>query len=97
MATANAAREALSKGEVDALFGDGLALAFWTNGTSSKSCCVLAGGAYGDARYFGDGVAIAVRKGDVALVRQVNAAIERIMSSAHYEEMLSRYFPVRLF
>ena len=94
---AEAAREALAKGEADALFGDGLALAFWTNGTSSKGCCELAGGAYADARYFGDGIAMAVRKDDTALRRQIDAAIARILASNRYEEMLARYFPVRLF
>lgn len=95
--TQEAARDALAKGAADALFGDGLALAFWTNGTSSKGCCELAGGAYADERYFGDGVAIALRKGDIALGRQINAAISRILASSRYEEMLARYFPVRLF
>ena len=32
---AEAAREALRKGEVDLLFGDGISLAFWLNGTDS--------------------------------------------------------------
>lgn len=95
--TAGAARDALAKGEADALFGDGLGLAFWINGTSSKGCCELSGGAYADERYFGDGMAVAVRKGDVILQRQIDNAIGRIRVSTRYEEMLSRYFPVRLF
>ena len=95
--TPELAREALVKGDADALFGDGLALAFWTNGTSSKNCCELAGLAYSDQRFFGDGVAIALRKGDVALSRQIDSAITRIMASSRYEDMLARYFPVRLF
>jgi polar amino acid transport system substrate-binding protein len=95
--TADAAREALAKGNVDALFADGLALAFWTNGTSSKGCCELSGKAFNDARYFGDGMAIALRKGDAPLTRQVDAAITRILASNRYEELLARYFPVRLF
>ena len=95
--SADAAREALVKGDTETLFGDGLALAFWTSGTSSKGCCELAGGGYGDQRYFGDGVAIALRKGDITLARQIDAAIARIVGSSRYEEMLSRYFPVRLF
>jgi len=95
--SADAARDALAKGDVDALFADGLALAFWTNGTSSKACCELSGKAFNDARYFGDGMAIALRKGDVPLTRQVDAAITRILASNRYEELLARYFPERLF
>src|SRR6185503_1065626 len=35
------ARQALRRGEVDLLFGDGIALAFWLNGTDSGGCCVF--------------------------------------------------------
>jgi polar amino acid transport system substrate-binding protein len=95
--TADAARDQLAKGQVDALFGDTLALAFWSNGTSSNGCCEISGPPYFDERYFGAGISIAVRRGDVLLRRQIDAAIMRIRSSARFEELLSRYFPVRLF
>ena len=35
------AREALRAGDVDLLFGDGISLAFWLNGTESGGCCVV--------------------------------------------------------
>ena len=95
--SADAARDALAKGQVDALFGDSLALAFWSNGTSSNSCCEISGPPYSDQRYFGSGISIAVRRGDVLLHRQLDAAIMRIRTSGRFEELLSRYFPVRLF
>ncbi len=41
---AEAAREALRNKEVDLLFGDGIALAFWLNGTDSAGCCAFRGG-----------------------------------------------------
>lgn len=96
-ATPEAARQALAKGQAEALFGDSLALAFWSNGTSSNGCCEISGPPFSDERYFGAGISIAVRHGDVLLHRQLDAAIMRIRSSARYEELLSRYFPVRLF
>ena len=95
--TVDAARQALAKGSADALFGDSLALAFWSNGTSSNGCCEISGPPYSDERYFGSGISIAVRRGDVLLHRQLDAAIMRIRSSSRFEELLSRYFPVRLF
>jgi polar amino acid transport system substrate-binding protein len=95
--TAEGARQALAKGQADVLFGDSLALAFWTNGTSSNGCCEISGPPYADERYFGGGVSVAVRRGDVLLRRQLDAAIIRIRSSPRYEELLSRYFPIRLF
>ncbi|MGH7879681.1 MAG: transporter substrate-binding domain-containing protein, partial [Candidatus Binataceae bacterium] len=57
--TADAARAALRRGEVDLLFGDGIALAFWLNGTDSGNCCEFRGGPYMESRFFGDGVGIA--------------------------------------
>ncbi len=49
---AEAARDALRKGEVDLLFGDGISLAFWLNGTDSGGCCVFRGGPYLESRLF---------------------------------------------
>ena len=42
-------REALRKGEVDLLFGDGISLAFWLNGTDSQNCCAFRGGPFIEA------------------------------------------------
>jgi polar amino acid transport system substrate-binding protein len=39
-----AARLALRRGEVDFIFGDGISLAFWINGTDSADCCAFSGG-----------------------------------------------------
>ena len=39
-----AARAALRNKEVDLLFGDGISLALWLNGTDSAGCCAFRGG-----------------------------------------------------
>ena len=39
-------------------------LSFWLNGTNSAGCCEFRGGPYLESRYFGEGVGIAVRKGN---------------------------------
>lgn len=96
-ANEDAAREALVKGEADALFGDGLGLMFWLNGTTSAGCCEYRGGAFADDRYFGDGVGIAVRKGDAELKKLVDGAIDKVRRSGRYEELLLRYFPLKVF
>ena len=62
--SADIARLALKKGDVDLLFGDAITLAFWLNGTDSENCCSFRGGPYMDSRYFGEGVGIAVKKGN---------------------------------
>ena len=66
---AEAARDALRRKEVDLLFGDGIALAFWLNGTDSGGCCAFRGGPFLESRYFGEGVGIAVKRGN-DLLRQ---------------------------
>ncbi len=40
-ANAEVAREALRNKDVDLLFGDGIALAFWLNGSDSAGCCAF--------------------------------------------------------
>ena len=66
---AEAARDALRRKDVDLLFGDGIALAFWLNGTDSGGCCAFRGGPFLESRYFGEGVGIAVKRGN-DLLRQ---------------------------
>ena len=60
--TPELARDALISGAADLLFDDGITLAFWLNGTASKACCEFKGGPFGEPKYFGDGVAIAVNR-----------------------------------
>src|SRR5436853_40610 len=73
--TMEAAREALRKGEADLLFGDGIALAFWLNGTDSANCCMFVGGPFTESRYFGEGVGIAIKRGNDTLRLAFNGAL----------------------
>jgi polar amino acid transport system substrate-binding protein len=95
--TPELARDALIVGAVDLLFDDGITLAFWLNGTASKACCEFKGGPFGEPKYFGDGVAIAVNRGDPQLKMLINAALRRMRESGRYEELVLRYFPLRAF
>jgi polar amino acid transport system substrate-binding protein len=96
-ATAEAARDALRRGEADLLFGDGIALAFWLNGTDSGGCCVFAGGPFTEARYFGEGVGIAVKRGNDTLRQAFNYALFRLWEKGKFTELWLRYFPVSPF
>ncbi len=53
---------ALAKGEIDALFGDGVTLSFWLQGQDAHGCCGFLGGPFLDGRFFGEGVGIASRR-----------------------------------
>jgi len=94
---AEAAREALRRSEVDLLFGDGITLAFWLNGTDSAQCCAFKGGAFTESRFFGEGVAIAVRRGNDTLRQALNWGLFRLWEKGQYTDLWLRYFPVSPF
>lgn len=95
--TPDLAREALLQGKADYVFDDGVGLAFWINGTLSRRCCELRGGPYLEPRYFGDGLAIAVPRNDPQIKTLINDALHRVRASGRFEELVSRYFPHRVF
>jgi polar amino acid transport system substrate-binding protein len=82
---------------VDLVFGDGVGLTFWLNGVTSNGCCEFRGGSYFDAKYFGEGVGIAVKKGNRQLVEILNYALEQVHASGRYEGLFLRYFPMSFF
>ncbi len=92
--TPEAARAALKKGEVDLLFGDGVALAFWLNGTDSANCCEFRGGPYMESRFFGEGVGIAVKRGNDLLRQAFNWALFRLWEKGRFTDLWLRYFPI---
>jgi polar amino acid transport system substrate-binding protein len=95
--TPKAAREALQRGEVDLLFGDGMSLAFWLNGTESGNCCEFRGGSFTESRFFGEGVGIAVKKGNDTLRQGFNWALFRIWEKNRFSDLWLRYFPISPF
>jgi polar amino acid transport system substrate-binding protein len=94
---ADAARFALKKGEVDLVFGDGISLAFWLNGTDSANCCVFRGGPFLESRYFGEGVGIAVRRGNDLLRQAFNWALFQLWEKGRFTDLWLKYFPISPF
>jgi len=95
--TADAARRALKKREVDAHFGDGMQLSFWLQGELASGCCAFAGGPYLEARFFGQGFAIAVPRDATDIRNAINAALQSVYKNGIYAELYLRYFPVGYF
>ncbi|WP_370878170.1 MULTISPECIES: transporter substrate-binding domain-containing protein [Rhodoplanes] len=95
--TPEEARAALQKGEVDLLFGDGYALAFWLNGSEAAGCCSFVGGPFVESRYFGEGVGIAVKKGNDQLRLAMNWALFRLWEKGKFADLWLKYFPVNPF
>ncbi len=96
-AAAAEAREALRIGKVDAVFGDGMSLMYWLAGTASRKCCRFAGGPFTESRYFGEGVGIAVAKGNQRLVDILNYGLDRIRVQGSFENIFLRYFPTKMY
>jgi polar amino acid transport system substrate-binding protein len=92
--TLDLALAALRNGEVEFLFGDGLTLAIWLNGTDGARCCVFAGGPYTESRWFGEGVVIVMRPGEPTLRRAMDYALQRLAETGRHAELYLRYFPV---
>jgi len=92
--TAEAARGALQRGEVDLLFGDGFGLSFWLNGTDSANCCAFVGGPFIESRYFGEGIGVAVKRGNDTLRLAINWALFRLWEKGRFTDLWLRYFPI---
>jgi polar amino acid transport system substrate-binding protein len=90
----DAMRLALRRGEVDFIFGDAISLAFWINGTDSAECCAFSGV---ESRYFGEGIGIAVRKGNDLLRQALNWALFRVWEKGRYTDLWLRYFSISPF
>jgi len=95
--SAEDAQKALKDGAIDLIFGDGITLTFWLNGVTSNGCCEFRGGPYLDAKYFGEGVGIAVTKGNRKLAEILTYGLEQVHASGRYEELFLRYFPMSFF
>ncbi len=95
--TADEAKSSLREGKIDFLFGDGVSLMFWLNGTSSEGCCEFRGGPFTESKYFGEGVGIAVRKGNRKLRDALNYGLHLARTEGRFEELHLRYFPLSFF
>lgn len=88
------ALEAMWRGDADLVFGDGIAVAFWMNGTESLNCCVFVGGPFTESRYFGEGAGIVMRHGNADLRNAINYALWRINRDGRYAKLYLKHFPI---
>lgn len=84
----------LREGRIDAVFGDGVRLAFWLGSPETEACCRFAGGPYLSAEYLGVGLTIATRREDEALARAFDYALREISVSGRFAELYLRHFPI---
>ena len=91
------ATKALQDNAVDVIFSDAVSLAFWLPSKPAANCCRFVGGPYISNEYFGEGLTIAVAKGNPEFVTALNFALNRINANGTFRELYLRYFPVGLY
>ena len=74
-----------------------MSLALWLNGTDAGGCCAFRGGPFLSERYFGEGVGIALRKGNGDLRRLLEYGLKQLHQRGVYADLYLKYFPVGFF
>lgn len=87
----------LANGRLDLQVGDYLSLLDWIGNADGASCCKFAGRRITDPAFVGEGMAIALRKEDVALRDKMNAALLAIRADGTYQAINKRYFSTDIF
>ncbi|MCI0465993.1 MAG: transporter substrate-binding domain-containing protein [Beijerinckiaceae bacterium] len=93
----NQLRDAVRKGEIDTIFADGIALSLWLDSPAGRNCCRFRGGPYMDAKFFGEGVGIAVKKGNSRLQQALEYALSALARRGTYATLYLKYFPVSFY
>lgn len=88
---------ALKSGAVEAVFGDGLHLAFWAAGPAAGQCCALLPGAYVSETFLGEGMTVLTRKVDPLSDQAIDHALLQLTKNGRLQELYLRYFPFGLF
>ena len=91
-ATQDEANMDLVAGRVDMVIADSVVLLEGFLNTKAGKDFEFQGPAYTDARWYGSGIGIAVRKGDKKLLGMLNKAIKQIRADGTYQKINSKYF-----
>ena len=81
----------LAAGRLDAIFADTIPLSDFLSLPRGQGYAFV-GPELKDPKYVGEGAGIAVRKGNSALVSELNAAIDGIRANGEYKKIQDKYF-----
>ena len=84
-------------GRLDLLVADSVVLMEGLLNTDSGKNAEFVGPDYTDSKWFGDGIGIAVRKGDSELLAMLNKAIAQIRADGTYQKINAKYFDFDLY
>jgi arginine/ornithine transport system substrate-binding protein len=82
----------LVAGKLDLVFADAMALNGGFLKTAKGKDFAFVGPDFRDQRWFGQGIAIGVQKGQGDLVAQLNQALAKIRADGSYDSIASKYF-----
>lgn len=82
----------LVAGRLDAVVADSVNLEDGFLKTDAGKGYAFVGPQLNDVKYFGEGVGIAVRKGDSGLAGKFNAAIDALRANGKYKQIQDKYF-----
>jgi polar amino acid transport system substrate-binding protein len=85
---------ALKGGDIDAFFDDGIISEFGFLAAEGQSCCSFRGGPFTESRFFGEGVGIAVKKGNYTLRRALDYALAVLARNGTHTDLYLKYFPI---
>jgi polar amino acid transport system substrate-binding protein len=88
------AKDGEERGEVAAVFGDGLSLSFALQQREMAQRASFVGGPYLSGTYLGQGLSIAVARGDDDLRDGLDYALRSVKQSGKFDELYLRYFPI---
>lgn len=86
----------LAAGRVDLVLGDRDAVGDFLKNRKEGDCCRIVGSAGHDPAYFGDGIAIGVRKIDPDLKLLFNGALAAIKADGTFAKIRAKYFDFEL-
>ncbi|MBZ0215359.1 MAG: transporter substrate-binding domain-containing protein, partial [Fimbriimonadaceae bacterium] len=70
-----------------------ISIMFWLDSAAADNCCIFVGGPFTESYYFGEGVAIAVTKGNDKLRTALNYGLREIHKNGKFLEIFLRHFP----
>ncbi|WP_193177284.1 transporter substrate-binding domain-containing protein [Oricola nitratireducens] len=85
---------ALTDGDADLIFGDGVALSFWLASPDAASCCGFISGPFFSDHFLGAGMVIVMRKDGHRVITAIDAALGALEEKGVYQEIFERYFPL---
>ena len=69
----------------------------WTMNSEDGACCELVGEPITDPAFVGEGVGIAMRKGQDDLRGRINAALAEMRADGAYKALNDKYFPIDVY